>query len=143
LKKIEGVVDTGPATNRGKPCTDLMPIAATLPAGAVETVTFNQVEVRKWGTGNGEVITTYPHPNIRLIWTKAGTVTSVEAQALHRDQLGSVRAITTFKAPLATQSISVRRLEAAVYTPFGAQGGAVAGLPCLNARVQATTRHPV
>jgi hypothetical protein len=47
-----------------------MPVAATLPAGATETVTFNQVEVRKWGTGNREVITTYPHPNIRLIWTK-------------------------------------------------------------------------
>ena len=84
LKKIEGVNDNGPATNRGKPCTDLMPAAAILPAGAVETATFNQVEVRKWGTGAAEVITTYPHPNIRLIWTKAGTVTSVEAQALHR-----------------------------------------------------------
>jgi hypothetical protein len=40
----------------------------------VKTVTFNQVEVRKWGTGAAEVITTYPHPNIRLIWTKAGGV---------------------------------------------------------------------
>jgi RHS repeat-associated protein len=122
VKKIEGVNDTGPTTNRGKPCTDLMPVAATLPAGAVETVTFNQVEVRKWGTGNSEVITTYPHPNIRLIWTKGTAgVTSVEAQALHRDQLGSVRAVTTFK-PLASGAVvSTLRREAAIYKPFGEQ----------------------
>jgi hypothetical protein len=87
LKKIEGLNDTGPTTNREKPCNDMMPVAAVLPAGAVETVTFNQVEVRKWGTGNTEVITTYPHPNIRLIWTKGTAgLTLVEAQALHRDQ---------------------------------------------------------
>ena len=122
LKKIEGVNDNGPATNRGKPCTDLMPVAATLPAGAVQTVTFNQVEVRKWGTGNGEVITTYPHPNIRLIWAKGTAgLTSVEAQALHRDQLGSVRAVTTFKPLVIGAAISTLRREAAIYKPFGEQ----------------------
>jgi RHS repeat-associated protein len=120
LKKIEGLNDTGPTTNRDKPCTDMMPVAAVLPAGAVETVTFNQVEVRKWGTGNSEVITTYPHPNIRLIWTKGTAgLTSVEAQALHRDQLGSVRAVTTFKPLVTGAAVSTLRREAAIYKPFG------------------------
>jgi RHS repeat-associated protein len=122
LKKIEGVNDTGPATNLGKPCADLIPVPAVLAAGAVETVTFNQVEVRKWGTGNAEVITTYPHPNIRLIWTKGTAgLTSVEAQALHRDQLGSVRAVTTFKPLASGAAVSMVRREAAIYKPFGEQ----------------------
>jgi hypothetical protein len=109
----------------------------------VETVTFNQVEVRKWGTGNSEVITTYPHPNIRLIWTKGTAgVTSVEAQALHRDQLGSVRAVTTFK-PLTGEPVGNRRVEAAITKPFGACGGTTAGLQSLNARAGATSLRPV
>jgi RHS repeat-associated protein len=98
-----------------------MPATATVPAGAVETVAFDQVEVRKWGTGVGEVITTYPHPNIRLIWTRVGASTSVEAQALHRDQLGSVRAVTTFKPLPPGAAVSTLRREAAIYQPFGAQ----------------------
>jgi RHS repeat-associated protein len=45
----------------------------------------------------------------------------VEAQALHRDQLGSVRAVTTFK-PLASGAVvSSLRREAAIYKPFGDQ----------------------
>jgi RHS repeat-associated protein len=98
-----------------------MPATATVPAGAVETVAFDQVEVRKWGTGAAEVITTYPHPNIRLIWTRVGASTSVEAQALHRDQLGSVRAVTTFKPLASGAAVSTLRREAAIYKPFGEQ----------------------
>jgi RHS repeat-associated protein len=84
-------------------------------------VSLTCVAMRTWGTGNAEVITAYPHPNIRLIWTKgtAGLI-SVEAQALHRDQLGSVRAVTTFK-PLTGQPAGNRRVEAAIYKPFGEQ----------------------
>jgi hypothetical protein len=48
-------------------------------------------------------------------------VTSVEAQALHRDQLGSVRAVTTFKPLASGAAVSTLRREAAIYKPFGEQ----------------------
>jgi RHS repeat-associated protein len=44
----------------------------------------------------------------------------VEVPPLHRDQLGSVRAVTTFK-PLTGQPAGNRRVEAAIYKPFGEQ----------------------
>ncbi len=44
------------------------------------------VEIRDFGGGSSEDILTYPHPDIRLV---NGT-----AETLHRDQLGSIRAMT-------------------------------------------------
>jgi RHS repeat-associated protein len=48
-------------------------------------------------------------------------VTSVEAQALHRDQLGSVRAVTTHLPLVTGAAITTLRREAAIYKPFGEQ----------------------
>lgn len=45
----------------------------------------------------------------------------MEPQALHRDQLGSVRAVTGFTALALGASTFLQRLESAIYTPFGAQ----------------------
>jgi hypothetical protein len=54
-----------------------------MPYGKRKLISFKTQSLRQ----NREVITTYPHPNIRLIWTKGtARLTSVEAQALHRDQ---------------------------------------------------------
>jgi RHS repeat-associated protein len=45
-------------------------------------------------------------------------VTSVEAQALHRDQLGSVRAVTTYLPLVSGGAVSTLRREAAITKPF-------------------------
>jgi hypothetical protein len=68
-------------------------VAATTPA----------VEIRGWlGT---EQILTYPQPSVKLV---NGTTKTW----LHRDHLGSVRAIT---------DAAGAKLESAVYKPFGEQ----------------------
>jgi RHS repeat-associated protein len=48
-------------------------------------------------------------------------VTAVEAQALHRDQLGSVCAVTTYLPLASGAAVSTLRREAAIYKPFGEQ----------------------
>ncbi|WP_395541044.1 RHS repeat-associated core domain-containing protein [Neotabrizicola sp. sgz301269] len=80
---------------------------ATIPASAPATVYFGAVEIRNWKL-SGEQVITYPHPNVKLVNGK----TPAEATYLHRDHLGSVRAITT---PAGVKN------ESAVYKPFGAQ----------------------
>ncbi|WP_225026895.1 RHS repeat-associated core domain-containing protein [Xinfangfangia pollutisoli] len=80
---------------------------ATIPASAPATVYFGVVEIRDWKLATEHVIT-YPHPNVKLVNGR----TPAEATYLHRDHLGSVRAITTPAAEV---------IEKAVYMPFGAQ----------------------
>jgi hypothetical protein len=63
---------------------------ATIPASTPATVYFGVVEIRDWKLA-GEQVITYPHPNVKLVNGK----TAAEATFLHRDHLGSVRAITT------------------------------------------------
>jgi uncharacterized protein RhaS with RHS repeats len=70
-------------------------------------VYFGAVEIRNWKL-SGEQVITYPHPNVKLVNGK----TAAEATYLHRDHLGSVRAITT---PAAV------KIEWAIYKPFGEQ----------------------
>jgi RHS repeat-associated protein len=77
---------------------------AVLPATAVSTVYFGAVEVRNWLVPGQEQVLTYPSPAVKL--------TNGVASYLHRDHLGSVRAIT---------DASGARVESAVYKPFGEQ----------------------
>jgi hypothetical protein len=77
---------------------------ATIPASAPTTVYFGVVEIRNWKLA-GEQVITYPHPNVKLVNGK----TPAEATYLHRDHLGSVRAITT---PAGV------KIESAVCKPF-------------------------
>jgi hypothetical protein len=78
---------------------------ATIPASAPATVYFGAVENRNWKLP-GEQVITYPHPNVKLVNGR----TPAEATYLHRDHLGSIRAITT---PAGV------KIESAVYKPFG------------------------
>jgi RHS repeat-associated protein len=66
------------------------------------------VEVRNWLIAGAEQVLTYPQPAVKLL---NGT-TPAAATYLHRDALGSVRAIT---------SAAGAKIEAAVYKPFGEQ----------------------
>jgi hypothetical protein len=68
------------------------------------TVHFGAVEVRNWQVPGQEVVLTYPSPAVKL--------TNGVASYLHRDHLGSVRAITDAAGV---------RVESAVYKPFGEQ----------------------
>jgi RHS repeat-associated protein len=77
---------------------------AALPVTAVATVYFGAVEVRNWQVPGQEVVLTYPSPAVKL--------TNGVASYLHRDHLGSVRAIT---------DAAGARVESAVYKPFGEQ----------------------
>jgi RHS repeat-associated protein len=77
---------------------------AALPTTAVATVYFGAVEVRNWQVPGPEVVLTYPSPAVKL--------TNGVASYLHRDHLGSVRAIT---------DAAGARVESAVYKPFGEQ----------------------
>jgi hypothetical protein len=70
----------------------------------VSTVYFGAVEVRNWLVPGQEAVLTYPSPAVKL----TNGVTSY----LHRDHLGSVRAITNAAGV---------RVESAVYKPFGEQ----------------------
>ncbi|WP_420350762.1 RHS repeat domain-containing protein [Paenirhodobacter sp.] len=94
LKKVEGL-----AANQN---------CAALPANAGATVYFGDVEIRNWGLVGQETVTTYPDPVVKL--TNGNQ--PAQASYLHRDHLGSVRAITD---PAGTKA------ESAVYRPFGEQ----------------------
>jgi RHS repeat-associated protein len=76
-----------------------------LPVAAAVTVYFGAVEVRNWKVAGAEQVLTYPHPWVKLV---NGTGKSW----LHRDYLGSVRAITDAVGA---------KVEAAIYKPFGEQ----------------------
>jgi RHS repeat-associated protein len=94
LKKVEGLPPT-------KDCT-------ALPANANTTVYFGAVEVRNWLVAGSEQVLTYPHPSVKLL----NGVTPAAATYMHRDGLGSVRAIT---------SAAGVKIESAVYKPLGEQ----------------------
>jgi hypothetical protein len=54
------------------------------------------VEIRSWGQGSAEEILLYPVPSIRIALTKdAGGAVVTKVSTLHRDALGSVRAVTS------------------------------------------------
>jgi RHS repeat-associated protein len=72
------------------------------------TRTLAAVEVRNWLIAGAEQVLTYPQPAVKLL----NGVTPAAATYLHRDALGSVRAIT---------SAAGVKIEAAVYKPFGEQ----------------------
>lgn len=94
LKKVEGLPPT-------QSCT-------ALPANANTTTYFGAVEIRNWLVAGAEQVLTYPHPSVKLL---NGT-TPAQATYLHRDGLGSVRAIT---------NPAREKIEAALYKPFGEQ----------------------
>ena len=94
LKKVEGLPPT-------QDCT-------ALPANTNATVYFGAVEVRNWLVAGAEQVLTYPHPAVKLL---NGT-TPATATYLHRDGLGSVRAITDAAGV---------KIESALYKPFGEQ----------------------
>jgi hypothetical protein len=71
------------------------------------------VEIRNYGQVNAEEILLYPHPAIRISKTKdAGGAVVTKVSTLHRDALGSVRAVTTAAGLTA---------ERATYRPYGEQ----------------------
>ncbi|WP_176832933.1 RHS repeat-associated core domain-containing protein [Celeribacter baekdonensis] len=67
-----------------------------------KTVYFGPVEIRDFGTGTGETILTYQHPNARRV---NGAV-----EYLHKDQLGSIKLITAADGTL---------VKTSTYAPFG------------------------
>ncbi|MBU0644272.1 MAG: RHS repeat-associated core domain-containing protein [Alphaproteobacteria bacterium] len=68
----------------------------------VKTVYFGPVEIRDFGTGSGETILTYQHPNARRV---NGAV-----EYLHKDQLSSIKLITAADGSL---------VKTSTYAPFG------------------------
>lgn len=110
------------------------------------TLYLGNVEIRKWGQGNAEEILLYPVPSIRIALTKdAGGAVVTKVSTLHRDALGSVRAVTNAAGLKAERSLfrpfgeeaSTRfDLATAVETKgyIGQRYDADAGLQYLNAR---------
>jgi RHS repeat-associated protein len=110
------------------------------------TLYLGNVEIRKWGQGNAEEILLYPVPSIRIALTKdAGGAVVTKVSTLHRDALGSVRAVTNAAGLKAERSLfrpfgeeaSTRfDLATAVETKgfIGQRFDADAGLQYLNAR---------
>ena len=110
------------------------------------TLYLGQAEIRNWGQGNAEEILLYPTPTIRIAITKdAGGVVVTKVSTLHRDALGSVRAVTNAAGLKAERSLfrpfgeeaSTRfDLATAVETKgfIGQRFDADAGLQYLNAR---------
>jgi RHS repeat-associated protein len=89
-------------------------------AGQPVTLYLGMVEVRSYGQGNAEEILLYPRPSIRISKTKdTGGVVVTRVSTLHRDALGSVRAVTTETG---------LKAERAVYRPFGEEGVATFSL---------------
>jgi len=79
-----------------------------IPASAPATVYFGAVEIRNWQIAGQEQVITDPHPAVRLV----NGSTTAQASYLHRDALGSVRAITDAAGV---------KVESAFYKPFGEQ----------------------
>lgn len=110
------------------------------------TLYLGGVEIRNWGQGNAEEILLYPVPSIRIALTKdAGGAVVTKVSTLHRDALGSVRAVTNAAGLKAERSLfrpfgeeaSTRfDLATAVETKgfIGERLDADAGLQYLNAR---------
>lgn len=110
------------------------------------TLYLGNVEIRNWGQGNAEEILLYPVPSIRIALTKdAGGAVVIKVSTLHRDALGSVRAVTNAAGLKAERSLfrpfgeeaSTRfDLATAVETKgfIGQRYDADAGLQYLNAR---------
>lgn len=65
-------------------------------ASQTVTLCLGGVEIRRYGQGSAEEILLYPTPAIRIARTKdAGGNVVTKVSTLHRDALGSVRAVTT------------------------------------------------
>ncbi len=79
---------------------------ATIPATVPQTVYFGPMEIENFKLAGAEKVIAFPHPNVKLVNGAA----SANASYLHRDHLGSVRAIT---GPTGA------RVEATVYKPYG------------------------
>ena len=101
----------------------------TIPASAPATVYFGAVEIRNWQITGQEQVITYPHPSVRLV--NGSTITT--ASYLHRDALGSVRAIT---------DAAGAKVESAFYKPYGEQTEWQSALnPALEAKGWIGERH--
>ncbi len=110
------------------------------------TLYIGQTEIWNWGQGNAEEILLYPTLAIRISLTKnAGGAVVTKVSTLHRDALGSVRAVTSAAGLKAERSLfrpfgeeaSTRfDLATAVETKgfIGQRMDADAGLQYLNAR---------
>jgi hypothetical protein len=87
-----------------------------LPASAPDTVCFGPVDIRnRWLAGLWQILT-YPHPSVKLTYTRTATAVTKEISWLHRDHLGSVRAITR----LNPVTLAVELVECACLTnPLG------------------------
>ena len=108
LKKLEGYTGAG---------------CATPGTGATVTVYLGPVEIRNFGQGNGEQLLIYAAPALRITKTKnsSGVITS-KLSVLHRDGLGSVRAVTNGAGT---------KNERDTYRPFGEQTETVFGTAAL------------
>lgn len=90
LKKIEGLPPTQDRT--------------ALPATASTTIYFGAVKIRNWLVAGAEQVLTYPRAAVKLL---NGT-TPAQATYIHRDGLGSVRALTNFPASSLNSRLNLR-----------------------------------
>ena len=80
----------GDPVNVGGPGGNSATPSATQPV----TVTFAEVEIRNYRQGNAEVVLTYPHPNIRIAYTRTTAgVLAFSIEYLFTDQLGIALAV--------------------------------------------------
>ena len=89
---------------------DICIVPATPSTAQPVTVTFAEVEIRNYRQGNAEVVLTYPHPNIRIVYTR--TTAGVLASSIEyrfTDQLGSIREVVK----------GAVRSSVSTYEPFG------------------------
>ena len=89
---------------------DICIVPATPSTAQPVTVTFAEVEIRNYRQGNAEVVLTYPHPNIRIVYTR--TTAGVLASSIEyrfTDQLGSIRDVVK----------GAVRSSVSTYEPFG------------------------
>ncbi|MEN8833416.1 MAG: RHS repeat-associated core domain-containing protein [Pacificibacter sp.] len=95
------------------------------------------MEIQNFGTGTGETVITYQHPNVRRV--------NGVREFLHKDQLGSIKMITDMAGekvkrstyePFGEANDTVLKLNAAAETKgfIGERFDADAGLQYLNAR---------
>ena len=79
------------------------------------TVWLGPLEIRRFAQGSAEKLILYPMPDLRIIRYMNGATPVVEKSALHRDGLGSVRAVTS-QAGLRTDA-GLEYLNARYYDP--------------------------
>ena len=88
------------------------------------TVWLGPLEIRRFNQGvPGETLVQYPLPDLRILHYTSGGTAVTEKSGLHRDGLGSVRAVT---------SSAGLRTETDLYRPFGDQLETVQNLAALR-----------